>query len=505
VPDLSKGQALACIVLVIAVLAPTTFVLYEKTLPTPQSLFGEGVVAFDNGNFGTASDLFYRSYHGYLEAGERDKAIQSLNMKFRADRVFLDYSLTREQAFQTLTAAFGEWVSAEDIEHWLNGLTSEMIISDGKEYYYGDIAANMAFRNLTLYGKWKGENYGQDVKDMMVEVMSADAKRTGIFFNPVNYVSNATLILDRKDLPASGSVLLWIPAPIGTASQTGVAFLSAQPEEYVKSSSSPGSDLGEVYLEIPLEGLTNDIVVNVYYSTTSYQKHFDIDPSHVGSYDRNSIEYAKYTASTENILLTPEILAEAKAVVGDETNPFLQAKLLYNYVTGNITYSFLPHGFLAAKGVSVSEDVRINRFGDCGAQSMYYCALLRSLGVPARTDGGYQTFHNGTGTHFWAEFLLPNYGWVPVDVTASDMMDWISPDVITPQERAAYKAYFFGNLDNMRYVIQNDADIVLTPLPSMDRITNAVFQKPVAICASSDQDVAILAVIGFSLVINKTG
>jgi len=134
---------------------------------------------------------------------------------------------------------------------------------------------------------------------------------------------------------------------------------------------------------------------------------------------------------------------------------------------------------------------------------MYYCALLRSLGVPARSDGGYQTFGGGTGSHFWAEFYLPNHGWVPVDVTAADAVDWISEGAATAEERAQYKAYYFGNLDNLRYVIQNDVDKPLTPLPETIGVIPAAFQNPTASCLTSDRDLPILAMMYWEFVITR--
>jgi hypothetical protein len=254
-------------------------------------------------------------------------------------------------------------------------------------------------------------------------------------------------------------------------------------------------DLGQVYLNVPLDGLTSNVVFNITYSFTTYQIHYDIDPNNVGAYDKISPDYATYTASHDNIRITPEIVNEAMTVVGNETNPFLQAKLLYDYVVGNISYSTVPHYSLNARGIPESENVRIHRYGDCGAQSMYYSALLRSLGVPARTCGGFEMFGGDTGMHFWAEFFLPNYGWVPVDVTWAEAMDRIPLGQISDAERVSFKEYFFANLDPLRYTIQNDADQLLVPSPAMYYLLYAVFQTPMASCLGCEQDLPFGAAV----------
>lgn len=493
--SLSKSQAFAAVAVVVLLLSSTTFILYDKTSQrTPEGLFQEGVKEFERSNYATASGLLNRSYQMFISAGEREKALQPLDWKLRADRILLEYGLDRSQAEELLAETF-PWVPEHERNTWLDDPSLEKIVSDGQVRYFGSIANNIAYRNLTLYHQWKDHSGPDTLKTMMAAILDADANRTGTYFNPVNYTANGVLTMERKDLPTTGTLAIWIPAPIETASQVNVAVLTAQPNAWIKTTSPADSDIGQIYLEVPLDGLTEDVVINVSYSLTVYQKHFTVDPSAVGAYDHSSADYITYTASHDNILITPEIVAEAKAVVGDEKNPYQQAKLLYDYVVGNITYSFMPHITLSALGIAESEYVRIHRYGDCGAQSIYYSALLRSLGVPARADGGYQTFGGGTGSHFWAEFYLPNYGWVPVDVTAADAMDWITTSAATDQERALYKQYYFGNLDHLRYVIQNDVDVALSPLPDMPMPITAAFQNPMASCPTSDQDVPLMAMM----------
>jgi transglutaminase-like putative cysteine protease len=491
---LSKGQALACMALVVIVLAPTSFVLYEKTAPTAESLYQQGMREFENHNFNAASGLFNRSYQSFLDLGNQERALQALNMRFRADRVGMDYNLDRPAAAQKLAEAF-PWVPEEERNSWLDLPTTEKMVIDGKETFYSDLVNNIAYRNLTLYHEWMDGPDHTALDDVMAYTISAEENRTGTYFNPRDYTVNGVLTIPRNLLPVTGTLNIWIPAPINTASQFDVSILGIAPSDYVISMPDLNSNLGMVYLEVPLDSLTDDVVVNVSYSYTEYQMHFDIDPSNIGMYDRTSYNYTTFTKSQNNIVISPGIVAEAKSVVGDETNPYLQAKLLYDYVIGNITYALTPEVALSALNIPLSEYVRTSRCGDCGSQSSYYCALLRSLGIPARTCGGYQTFDGGTGSHFWAEFYLPNYGWIPVDVTIAEAMDWIGLGHITDEQRAQYKAFFFGNLDNERYVIQRDVDMIPDPAPEQPSPIPAVFQWPVACCLDSYRDIPMWGVL----------
>ncbi len=464
-----------------------------------QQLFDDGMEEFQGSNYGAASDLFRRAYRDYTAAGDDHAAREAQDMRFRCDRVLFEYSLTREQAEAKLAHSY-PFIAESERNAWLDGPEVESIISDGRELFYYSVAENIAYRNLTLFQSMVDQYSPSALKLMMDSVMAADASASNTYFAPVDYIAEGTLNISRDKLPSTGNLSIYLPAPIRTASQVDVTVSSVQPQAWVRSMSTDG-DLGQVYMEVPLENLTGDLAVEVTYTLTTYQKHFDIDPSAVTEYDRTSDDYVKYTASQESIRITPEITAEARAVVGNESNPYLQARMLYDYVIGNISYSFTPHLTVGALGIGESEYVRTHRYGDCGAQSQYFCALLRSLGIPARSVGGYQTFGGGTGTHMWAEFLLPGYGWVPVDVTAAESMDWIPSTQVTEGERSEYKAYYFGNLDSMRYVIQNDADIALTPEPAQSNPTPIVFQNAILSCATSEEDLPLMAELNWKFII----
>jgi transglutaminase-like putative cysteine protease len=260
-----------------------------------------------------------------------------------------------------------------------------------------------------------------------------------------------------------------------------------EPARYVKSSTGTGADIGLAYIEVPL-GEFSDPFLNVTarFRFTQHEQQFVIDPAQVKPYNTSSPEYQKYTASGTNIVITPEMKKKARGIVGNETNPYLQAQLIYWHIMDTLPYSHAPHIQLAASGTPESTYVLETGIGDCGSQSMYFAALCRSLGIPARAIGGYQMFPGSEGTHFWAEYYLEDYGWIPVDVTAAETADWSYN--ATLEERNLFKAYYFGNLDPYRYIIQNDVDIPITPEPGDAVMFRMVVQNPKAVCDTCDID-----------------
>ncbi|VVB72439.1 Transglutaminase-like superfamily protein [uncultured archaeon] len=131
-------------------------------------------------------------------------------------------------------------------------------------------------------------------------------------------------------------------------------------------------------------------------------------------------------------------------------------------------------------------------FGDCGTQSDYFAALCRSLGIPARATGGLYIIPGMKGSHFWNEFYLEGYGWVPADVTFAESADWAYN--ATDEERSEFKDYYFGNMDPYRMVIQKDMSIPFVPDPGDAFIIyHTALQSARGTCNTSRDDIELIA------------
>ena len=141
--------------------------------------------------------------------------------------------------------------------------------------------------------------------------------------------------------------------------------------------------------------------------------HIKVDPQQVGDFDRESEFHRTYTAPEIWIQTEGKILDQARAIVGDERNTWLQVRGLFDWIIHNLT--FVPGGFGERDAISTLA----GKQGDCGQYSLLLTAFCRSLGIPARTvtsnwvDGG---------RHIFAEVFLPGYDWVPVDPSLGQML-----------------------------------------------------------------------------------
>jgi transglutaminase-like putative cysteine protease len=462
----------------------------DKSETEPDELFLNGRVNYTAGSFIAAAAFFDEAARLYDRRGESEKARTSKNWKFRAERVLFDYSLSRDDAEREINLAFPD-VPAERRNSWFENGELENIISDREELFFTDIVRNVYYRNFDLMREKTGIKgrtpFYDDLHDL---VFGPQPPQCEPYCNPRHYEGEGRFSVPRNLLPEIGTLRLWVPVPVTTDTQFDVSVIRTDPAQYVKVSPSIEGDIGIVYYEIPLDEQKEDIEVVVTFSFSEYEQRFRVDPSKVKPYDTESHEYKKYTRSSQNIQITPEIKNAALSMVGDEQNPYNQAALIYRYITRNVYYSHAPHFALNTLGIAESVYVAEHGYGDCGSQSMYFSALCRSLGIPARTCGGLQLVPGLEGDHFWAEFYIEGYGWIPVDVTVAEAADWSYN--ATENEREEFKDFFFQNLDNYRFVIQKDVDIPLTPDPGDAVILTTARQFPAAVCNSSKKDIELI-------------
>ncbi len=138
----------------------------------------------------------------------------------------------------------------------------------------------------------------------------------------------------------------------------------------------------------------------------------EIDPQEVvDSWPQMPEEvYEQYTVP-ERFLEYPHALQDtAWSLIQDADDPVAEARLLFEWVRGHMTYVYPPEERGALPAFLTGE-------GDCGQYSNLYIALCRSVGIPARQQSGFNFHPAHISYHVWSEIYLPPRGWVPVDAT----------------------------------------------------------------------------------------
>lgn len=303
-----------------------------------------------------------------------------------------------------------------------------------------------------------------------------------IYRNPRVYNVDYTFELcpDKDSIDPSKDLKLWIPVPREWDSQKAVKIISVEPEPHV-TYEDPEHGNKIYYWDFGKVPAKDTYKVKIKYRTEVFEVFSDIDPEEIGPYDMKSKEYQLYTRSTYTININPEIRELLLTAVGNETNPYLKAKLILEFVKSKMHFKDISRergsNIESILNFKVTDPDTGEQYfeGQCAHYSILFVALCRAAGIPARCVTGMvgwgpwikekdlvlrNTRHtlltsNGLaatrlygpmGGHIWAEFYLPEYGWIPVDPTWGQ----------------------FGYQGNLKLIMSKGSDVKIGPNATKD-------------------------------------
>lgn len=153
---------------------------------------------------------------------------------------------------------------------------------------------------------------------------------------------------------------------------------------------------------------------------------------------RNPLLYAAYTAA--DALIPAEdtgVRKLCKTIIKNETNPYNKAKRIYTFLTSEMTAKESSAADAGRNILTALEE----KTGDAYDLALLFCTLARAADIPSVPIAGLLVNSEKKAIpHWWAEFYLDGFGWVPVDpALAADM-----PFNIGIADKATW---YFGNLD----------------------------------------------------------
>jgi transglutaminase-like putative cysteine protease len=210
---------------------------------------------------------------------------------------------------------------------------------------------------------------------------------------------------------------LWLPVPRywdGTGTRSlELGTISPTPNDVYRT--VDGSDIA--YFDLDGRSITITQVFTAVLTTFTYDLN---DAREWPRYDTDSWLYQRYTQPTQWVQSAhPLIAQQALDIAGAETNPYRVVLLISDWIESEIQ----PGEGMGSDALSTL----IAREGACGSNANLFVALCRALGIPARNVVGLMGADNGDefpsgswrqdsiGTHVWAEYYLPQYGWVQYD------------------------------------------------------------------------------------------
>lgn len=313
---------------------------------------------------------------------------------------------------------------------------------------------------------------------VLLFVTSCTSTQPGIIYsNPRVYNVDYTFEMtpDPNNIDRTKDLKVWIPIPREWDSQKAVKIISVQPKPHAEYT-DPEHGNQMLFWDFGKEPEMSSYKVDIKFHLESYEVYVEVDPEHIEPYDKTNKEYALYTRSTHTTSIIPKIKDLAQIAVGDEKNVYLQAKRIFEFVRKKMRYKIVKHergsGTESLLDFPVTDPNTGEQYfeGQCNHYSVFFVALCRAIGIPARGVNGmigwgpwikeedltlrskYQTeltpdglaanrLYGPMGGHIWAEFYLPEYGWIPVDPTSGR----------------------FGNQNNYRLILSKGRDVKIGP------------------------------------------
>ncbi|MEW5962726.1 MAG: transglutaminase family protein [Pseudomonadota bacterium] len=132
--------------------------------------------------------------------------------------------------------------------------------------------------------------------------------------------------------------------------------------------------------------------------------------------------FARHLAAERFVVVDEATRSLANEIIGSEANPLTQARRIYDYVTGKMTYDAAQQSWTGSSVHALTCSV-----GNCNDIHALFISLARSIGIPARLVLGQaleppppgQDVCELCGYHCWAEFFCRGIGWIPVDASCA--------------------------------------------------------------------------------------
>jgi len=283
---------------------------------------------------------------------------------------------------------------------------------------------------------------------------------TKTFGDRRSFIITYSVNIRTGDAEPPNALHLWVPFPAVSAEQQNIEMIFSEPAPFIDN-----------YFGTSLFRLDNlesfgSSTVNLSWAVDVYGVRTSVQPQAVQR-AASPIRDAHTRACAWLPADDPRIRSLAASIVGGETNPYLQARRIYDWMLGgNIVWDDRVQGdiFYAIE----------NGRADSFLAALLYSTLLRAAGVPGRPVAGVLVGRDRqTMTHHWAEFWLDGLGWIPADpamgagaVPAAFAFHESDASGLAPGDGEPPDAagFYFGNLDSRRIAFSRG----ITDISQMD-------------------------------------
>ncbi len=263
-----------------------------------------------------------------------------------------------------------------------------------------------------------------------------DKPGTKTYRDKRTYVVSYSVNIDNILAAGQNDLYLWTPRPISSSDQRGVRLLSRSDDPFVEDHLS-----ASLYKLSDLQ-TGQSKTLSFSYIVESYAVETEIKEAAVRRYSATPVVTLNTTSFPGCPVDDPAIKREAERIVGRIRNPYTAAKRIYDFVTKSLKYVPLAEAGENGYALNALETKQTDAY----ASTLLFCALARASGIPAIPVSGFIVDRSrASAPHWWAEFWVENFGWIPVDPAAGA---GAAPAILPVRDDA--KTYYFGNIDSHR-------------------------------------------------------
>jgi len=385
----------------------------------------------------------------------------------KMNRTQIDFSRTKEQVVEYIRRYIPD-VTEEQLLQWENEKSLECMIINGKKMYFNNAAPNLFRINKEAIAiKRAKDGLELDGKDRVnsthvPQVVSEAKANRATIVHPVRMRVKYTLTVKPNVVPEGEIIRCWLPFPrTDQPRQTDVKLLSTSDKKYTIA--PVNCKHSTLYMERKQEKDKPTIFSAEYEYTSSAEWH-SLKPEDILPYNKKTSLYKEYTSEREShIRFTPRIKELAQQLVGDEKNPLLKVKRIYEWINNIPWASAREYSTLD----NIPEYVLDNKHGDCGQVSLLFITLARYCGIPAKFQSGFMMHPEGKNMHDWAQVYFEGIGWVPVDQSFG----------LFPSMNEDEKYFFMTGIDSYRMIVNDDYSCSLYPRKRYPRSETVDFQR----------------------------
>lgn len=430
---------------------------------------------------------FYISSYKFAEAEEfidiylsastqtisQEEQTKLLFEKERLKRIRLDYKKTKDDIISELKKKVLNF-RIEEFYLWDNLNLLDKRIIDGKTFYFNSAVSNLFFRNKEIYlRRVNWENLEEKIRKQFIYCKNI-VKAYSISHSPLlegtTFVITFTITIPENVIKDANIVRCWMPFPIEFERQKNVTLLTSTPVPVVIKYKN--TDIGYLYFEQQATK-NKPIIFEAKFKFTSYAYYCKVEVDKVTAYPDSDKEYLTHILPhTQHEEPFPELEQLTKKIVKNEQNPYIKAKLIYDWITDNFLYSYAPEYSTIENLTKYTFE---HMYGDCGQLGMLFITMCKLAGVAARWQSGWYIEPQDYNMHDWAEIYILPYGWIPVDVYWGSFVKHYSD--LSNEEIKFLSDFYFGNIDAYRFVINNNHSLDLVPQKKFFRSEYIDFQR----------------------------